>query len=189
MTTRHLLAAAVLGISSLGAASDAMAQSMKPGLWEINNKIGGSPEMDKAMAQMQQQMSSMPPEQRKMMQDMMAKQGVSMGSGGAGGGMSVKVCVTKEMAERNEMPQQSQGDCKTTMGPRTGNTQKMSYVCTQPPSTGEGEITYNGPESYAMKMTINSSARGKPEKMTMDGTGKWQSADCGAIKPMAMPKN
>ena len=187
MTRRHLLAAAVLAACSLGTATHALAQSMKPGLWEMNNKIGGSPEMDKAMAEMQQQMASMPPEQRKMMQDMMAKQGVSMGAGG-GGGMSAKVCITKEMAERNEMPQQNEGDCKTTMGPRLGKTQKISYVCTQPPSNGEGEITYNGPESYAMKMTTNTTARGKPEKMTIEGTGKWQAADCGAIKPIAVPK-
>lgn len=183
MTTRHLLAAAVLAACSLGAS----AQSIKPGLWEINNKMGGSPEMDKAMAQMQQQLASMPPEQRKMMQDMMAKQGVNMGAA-AGGGMSVKVCITKEMAESNQMPQQQQGDCKTTLGARTGNTQKMSYVCTQPPSNGEGEITYNGPESYAMKMKTNTTVRGKPQTMTMEGNGKWQSADCGAIKPIAVPK-
>ena len=51
------------------------------------------------MAQMQQQMASMTPEQRKMMQDMMGKQGVGIGAGGPCG-MSVKVCMTKEMVER-----------------------------------------------------------------------------------------
>ncbi|RYX92312.1 MAG: DUF3617 domain-containing protein [Comamonadaceae bacterium] len=179
MTTRHLLAAALLAACSLGAS----AQMIKPGLWEMSNKVGGSPEMDRAMAQMQQQLASMPPEQRKMMQDMMAKQGVSMGGATAGGGVSVKVCISKEMAESNQLPQQTQGDCKTTMGPRTGSSQKFSYVCTQPPSTGEGEFTYSSPESYAMKMKTNTTVQGKPQTMTMEGTGKWQSADCGAIKP------
>ena len=27
-------------------------------------------------------------------------------------------------------------------------------------------------------------AQGKPEKISMDGAGKWLSADCGAVKPM-----
>jgi hypothetical protein len=35
--------------------------------------------MEKAMANMEKQMAGMSPEQRKQMQDMMAKQGMSMG--------------------------------------------------------------------------------------------------------------
>jgi len=160
----------------------AMAQTLKPGLWEINNKMqSGSGQLEKGMAEMQQQMATMPPEQRKMMQDMMAKQGVSM-SPGAGGAMAIKICMTKEMVERNELPAQH-GDCKTTTSPRTGNSMKMSFVCTQPPSSGEGQFTFVSPEAYTMKMAMKSTVQGKPETMTMDGSGKWLSADCGAVKP------
>ena len=73
----------------------------------------------------------MPPEQRKKMEEMMAKQGVKMGAGRAGGGMSVKICMTREMVERNEMPAQ-QGDCKTTQQSRSGNTMKMAFSLHQP---------------------------------------------------------
>ena len=163
------------------------AQSLKPGLWEINNKMqSSSGQMEKSMAETQKQMAAMPPEQRKMMQDMLAKQGMSMGPG-AGGNMAVKICMTKEMAERNELPAQ-QGDCKTTNSPRSGNTMKMSFACTQPPSSGEGTVTFVSPEAYTMKMTMKSMMQGKPETMTMDGGGKWLSADCGNIKPLAVPK-
>ncbi len=184
MNFRRTFAMAALAL----AATAASAQTLKPGLWEISNKMGGSPEMDKAMAQMQQQLASMPPEQRKMMQDMMARQGVSMGGPAANGGMTVKICMTREMVERNEMPQPQQGDCKTTMSPRSGNTQKIAFTCTQPPSSGEGQVTYLGPEAYAMKMTTQTSVQGKPQTVTMDGGGKWLSADCGAIKPLTPPK-
>src|SRR5690606_31028101 len=82
------------------------AQTMKPGLWEITNKMGDSGEsgakMAAAMEQMQKQMASMSPEQRKQMEKMMAQQGVNMSPGAAGGGMSARVCITKEMAARNE---------------------------------------------------------------------------------------
>ena len=61
----------------------------------------------------------------------LAQQGVAMGSGGM---HTVKICMSKEMVERNEMPAQQQGNCKSTVSPRSGNTMKMSYVCTQPPS-------------------------------------------------------
>ncbi len=181
----------VASASALGtlllAAPPALAQNLKPGLWEINNKMqSSSGQMEKAMAESQKQMAALPPEQRKMMQDMMAKQGLSMGPG-AGGNMAVKICMTKEMAERNELPAQ-QGDCKTTNSPRSGNTMKMSFACTQPPSSGEGTVTFVSPEAYTMKMTMKSMMQGKPETMTMDGGGKWLSADCGNIKPLAVPK-
>jgi hypothetical protein len=45
---------------------DAGAENLKPGLWEVTHKMqtsGG--QMEQGMAQMQQQMASMPPEQRK----------------------------------------------------------------------------------------------------------------------------
>jgi len=170
-----------LATITLAMATGAAAQTMKPGLWEITNKMqSGSGEMEHAMANMDKQMAGMPPEQRKQMQDMLAKQG--MGQGGAGG-MSVKMCMTREMAERNEMPSQQQGDCKTTQSPRSGNTMKFSYTCAQPPSSGEGQITYVSDTAYTMKMATTATVRGKAEKMNMDTSGKWLSADCGNIKP------
>jgi hypothetical protein len=183
MRPQRVLAATVFLAASFGAS----AQTLKPGLWEIDSKMQtGSGQMEQSMAQMQQQMASMPPEQRKMMQDMMAKQGVSTGAGGPGA-MSVKICMTREMAERNDIPAQ-QGDCKHTNSPRSGNTMKSSFTCANPPSSGEGTVTIVSPEAYTTKMTMKTVAHGKPETVKMDGSGKWLSADCGAIKPMAMPK-
>jgi len=172
-----------LATITLAMATSAAAQTMKPGLWEITNKMQpGSGEMEKAMADMDKQMAGMPTEQRKQMQDMMAKQGMGMGQGGAGG-MRMKVCMTREMVERNEMPSQQQGDCKTTHSPRSGNTMKFSYTCAQPPSSGEGQITYVSDTAYTMKMATTATVRGRAEKMNMDTSGKWLSADCGNIKP------
>lgn len=168
------------------ATATAGAQTLKPGLWEITQKTGSNPQMDQAMAQMQQQMASMSPAQRKQMEEMMAKQGVQM-SGGSSGGVSVKVCMTKEMVERNDIAA-NQGDCKTTSQQRSGNTMKMAYTCTKPPSSGEGEFTFVSPQAYRSKMTVTSMAQGKPEKMTIEGAGKWLGADCGAVKPMEPPK-
>ena len=183
MKSRYL-AAVVLAATSLGAS----AQSMKPGLWEITNRMeSGGARMDQSMAQAQAALANMPPEQRKMVEEMMAKQGVRMGSGGPGGGMSIQVCVTKEMAERNEVPTQK-GDCKTTQQSRTGNTMKMAFVCASPPSSGEGQITFVSNEAYTMKMAVSTTMEGKPEKMNMDSSGKWLGADCGSVRPPAPPR-
>ena len=168
-------------------ATAASAQSIKPGLWEMQHKMGGSPQMDQAMAQMQKQMAAMSPAQRKQMETMMGKQGVAMPTPGAGGGMATKICISPEMAARSEMPSQNEGECTSTVTSRSGNTLKMSYVCKNPPSTGEGTYTFSGDTAYTMKMVMNTTRKGKPESMTMDGQGKWLSTDCGAVKPIKVP--
>lgn len=179
MKTYHLAAALAAATFAIGAS----AQNLKPGLWEVtNNMRTGSGEMEKQMAQMQREMASMPPDQRRMMEEMMAKQGMKMGAGG-GRGMSVKQCMTKDMVERNEFPSQ-QGDCRTTKQQRSGNVMKFSVACSNPPSTGEGQVTFVSPEAYTMKMNINHSAGGKADNMSMDMSGKWLSSDCGSVKPV-----
>lgn len=184
MPIRRLLATTFL----LSCALSANAQNLKPGLWEISHKTQfGGGGMDKEMAAMQKEMANMPPDQRKMMEDMMAKQGVTMGTSGGPGAMSIKMCMTKEMVERNDMPA-GQGDCTSTNSPRVGNTMKIAFTCTKPPSSGEGQITFTSPEAYAMKMTVNTGVKGKPEKMDMEGAGKWLGADCGSVKPVTLPK-
>ena len=62
---RHLVPMAALWL-----AATASAQQIKPGLWENTSQMGGA--MGAPMAQMQQQMASMPPAQRKQMEAMLA---------------------------------------------------------------------------------------------------------------------
>ncbi|MCB4362391.1 DUF3617 domain-containing protein [Hydrogenophaga taeniospiralis] len=168
-------------------ATASLAQSTRPGLWAVEHKMGGNPELEQAMAQMQKQLASMPPEQRKQMEAMMGQQGVSMAPG-AKGGMALKICITPEMAARQELPSQTEGDCTTTIHSRSASALKMSYVCKNPPSSGEGTYTFSGDTAYTMKMVMNTTRQGKPTSMTMEGQGKWLSTDCGSIKPMALPK-
>jgi hypothetical protein len=180
-----------LACTTLGVlAAPAAAQTMKPGLWEIQNKMGGSGDMGNKMAaaqaEMQKQLAAMPPEQRKQMEKMMADKGVGMSPGagiGAGGNMSVRVCISKEMAARNEPPAQ-QGDCKQEMLQKTGNTTRFKFTCSKPPTTGEGEFRLLSPEAYTMNMKTTAQVKGKTETMTMDAQGKWLSNDCGKLKPV-----
>ncbi|MDB5859768.1 MAG: hypothetical protein JWQ76_3457 [Ramlibacter sp.] len=181
MRIPFVLAAAVLAAACLPAG----AQSLKPGLWEINNKMKGSSEMDQAMVEMQKQLASMPPDQRKQMEAMMAQRGVRMAPA-AGGGMTMQMCMTKEMADRNDVPMQD--GCTMTKQQRSGNTMKMAFNCTKPPSSGEGEFTFMGAEAYKSHMVVKTMAQGKPETMEMDAAGKWLGADCGSVKPPMVPK-
>jgi len=161
------------------------AQTMKPGLWDVNTKMQGAGQTGQETAQVQQQMANLTPEQRKMIEAMMAKSGMSVGMNGPGT-VDVKVCLTKAMAQRYQIPMQSHG-CQQTVSPRSGNTMKITFTCTNPPSSGEGQITLVSPEAYTITMTVTSAANGEPQKFNMDAAGQWMSADCGEIKPRDSP--
>lgn len=170
-------------VACTAASFPAAAQTtLKPGLWEIQHKSSGKAEASHADAEMQKQMAAMPPEQRKQMEAMMAGRGGAMAPAG-NGGMSMKVCLTKEMVERNDLAV-SRGDCKTTQQQRTGNTLKMAYTCSRPPSKGDAQVTFNSPESFTTRTNVTTTAPGKSESMSVESSGKWVSADCGTVQPI-----
>lgn len=178
--------AAVALLLALLAGSAAAQTTLKPGLWELQHKAGGNPEIDKAMAEMREQMAAMPPEQRKQMEAMMARRGMQMAPA-AGGGMAMKMCMTREMVERNQIADH-RGDCKTTRQQRSGNTLTLAFTCSKPPSRGETQVTFASPEAYSSRTTITTTGDGQAETMTVEGTGRWLGADCGEVQPIQPPK-
>ena len=177
MKTLHLLPLALMA-----AAPGVHAQKLSPGLWENTVQVQ-NPEMDAQMAKMQAELAKMPPEKRQMMEAMMAQRGMAMAPAGAGGGMSVRSCLSKEQAERGEPPEDDKRQCKRDSLTRSGSTLKFKVTCSNPPSTGEGEFTMTSDKAYAGKMTM--CMQGSPGGgMAMQLTGKWLSADCGNLKPM-----
>lgn len=170
----------LLCILLAGVAPMVWAQKMAPGLWENSVSIkSGDGQIDAALAKMQESMAKMPPEQRKMMEDMMAKQGVGVGSKPN----SVKVCISKEQAERGDLPQQAEGRCKQDSLQRSGSTLKYKFSCTDPAATGEGEFSFSGDKAYTGTLVMNATRDGKPQRMEMRQAGKWLGADCGTLKP------
>lgn len=164
-----------------GGTLPALAQTaMKAGLWEnsVQMKSAGG-QAEAAMAQMQSQMASLPPDQRKMMQDMLAKQGVGIGAKPH----TVQICVSEAAAARGEMPA-SDGKCQQTITQRSAAGMSFSFSCPgNPPTSGEGEYRFDGPGAYSGKMVMNTLVKGKPERMEMMQSGRWISADCGTLKP------
>lgn len=186
MFARCSFTASALAAAFLCASTHVQAQSMKPGLWEITHRAGGNPKMEEAMQRMDQQMAAMTPEQRKMMQDMMARNGVAMGAAApGGGGTTVKVCISKEMAEQRHMPVQQQGECTRTVTSQSASSMKLQFACKNPSSSGEGTFTFGGDSAYQMVMKVTSQVQGKLETMDLNASGKWLGADCGALKPVA----
>lgn len=172
-TAAVLLGAALLSLP-------AAAQKSEAGLWEYRIALkSGSGRMEGAMAQMQQEMAKMPPEQRKMMEQMMASQGMGMG----GGANAVRLCISKEQAARDEMPT---GDdkCRQTSLTRSGNTLRFAFVCEgKPPTKGEGSYTFEGGRAFSGQTVVDTVVDGKPERIESQIQGRWLGADCGSIQP------
>jgi hypothetical protein len=140
-----------------------------------------SGQMESKMAEAQQRMANLPPEQRKMVEQMMAQKGVQMG-GGAGNTMTVQACLTKEQVERDLMPQDR--NCSQQSTERSGNTVKFKFACAgDHPSSGSGEFTVRSDKGYNGHTVVDTTVQGKPEHMEMTLVGKWLGADCGSIKP------
>jgi hypothetical protein len=210
--TSRFTALAAISLAALVSAP-ASAQTIKPGLYQITSKMSGNNEMGKAMAQqkeamakmtpeqrkamadmprqMEKMMADMPPAQRKAMKDMMAKQGKNMDAmqsmqveTNADGSTSMKMCMTKEMVDRNQFGANQQGNCKHNTGKFSGGVMKFSYVCTQPVASGEGEVRVTGPSSYSTKMKMVHTDRGQKQVMEVESNSTWLGANCGSVKPL-----
>lgn len=184
---RHLGAALLL----LAAATQTpvLAQKLAPGLWEHSVTMKtASGAVEAGMAQMQERLAAMPPEKRKQVEDMMARQGMTMGAGaGAGGGagqaMVVKVCLTPEQAALDRLPPPD-SNCKQTRQQREGKTLRFAFECSgERQGKGEGEYTLDSDKAHHGRTTIDVLARGKPERMEMQHKARWLAADCGTVKP------
>ena len=181
MTVR--LTAVVLSLAAV--ALPAAAQNLKPGLYETTSKMNsGDNQMAKAMAEMQKMLADMPPEQRKAMEDMMAKRGGPRMTTGKDGSIGIKMCLTKQMIDDSQLASQNSGNCTQKKGPMVGGTMKFSFSCSNPPSSGEGTFKLVGNNAYTTSMKMTSSHNGKPQTMTVESSSRWLSADCGDVKPI-----
>ena len=136
-----ILACALWAMPQLATA----ASGIKPGLWEIQTQTalpGGMVMPD---------ISQLPPE----VAAKMAQHGISL-RGGSGGGVSARVCVTREQAARDEPPQPPDSRCRNTSFRKSGNTINWQMVCNDGgrSMTGRGTMTLDSAESYSGSTTM-----------------------------------
>ncbi len=154
---------------------------IEPGLWEINIALKSqNGKAEAAMKQAQAQISRLPPEQRKAVEEMMAQQGVRLGDNSS----TVKACISKEDAERGEIPQQA-GDCTQQVLERSPNSMKVKFSCaTNPPASGEALVSFQSAKAYTSQAVVDTVVIGQPERVNVDQTGRWLAAECGGVKPL-----
>ncbi len=172
---RALTTTILLLTLSAGAVAD---MNMKPGLWEHSFKMSGGA-IEQALEELRQQMEAMPPEQRAMMERMMASQGVSMDFTSG----TLQTCVTPEEAASGFVPQHDE-NCQHRILEQSSNRIRVSFTCDgNPPTSGEGEVIFHSPTSFSGKSQMTVTMQGQRDTMTMEQSGKWLSDDCGGISP------
>ena len=182
--TARLRASAAFVLTLLAVAAQAQSH-LRPGLWEetVTSRTDNA-QMNAAMEQMKQRMAAMTPEQRAAMEKMMGGHALP----GSGAPNVIRVCITKEQAERNFTPD-SNGHCSRTNVSTSGSTTRFDFACQSAHSTitGHGVFTAMGDSAFA----VSSTADTVTTKMTMhiqsDIAGKYISSDCGDVKPVEMP--
>lgn len=154
----------------------AAAQTIKPGVWEVSNNID---DPSGAAAALQRQFANMPPDQRQMIQQMMAQRGVQLNP--TDGGLLAKVCVTPEMAKNSDLPVSQDANCSQSHSPMQGGKMSFSFTCPATRTSGSGEVRYISDSSYTM--TAKVMRGGSPAPITVASNARWLGADCGALAP------
>ena len=153
----------------------AHAQEVRPGLWEFKTDMNmpGQPDIAAQMAQMREQMASLPPEARAMFEQQMAGMGVGIGDGGA-----IRICITPEEALADQIYEGREEDgCTYTDVKRRGNTWSGTLTCIDPPGRGSFETTIHDPKHFTARNHLETTD-GRIETST---ESRWLSDDCGAL--------
>ena len=146
------------------------ATDIKPGLWEVSTqtKLPGNMAMP--------DLSSLPPELLAKLQ----QKGIQV-SGGAGGNVTARACVTPEQARKGELPQPADSHCSTSSIRKNGDSLSWQLSCQSGGHSlqGSGQATLLSPTQYegSSSMTLSDPQHGALTSTTTL-SGRWISAAC-----------
>lgn len=179
----------LLILSLMFASPSFAALSIKPGLWTIETKMKKDGKEYDPQAKMKEAMAKMSPEQKKQMEQMMAKMSAKMGhpsnpNAASAFGMSEKgmqVCFSGKTLQNEEfLNQHKQHDCTNNFTTKSSTRVVMEFKCKNG-SNGTAEWNVKDSTHYqgAVKMTNS-----KGDKSEINYLGTFTSADCGKVKPI-----
>lgn len=151
------------------------AGSMKPGLWEVT-----------VQSDMMKNMPKMSPAQI----EQMRKMGVDMAQLPTGAIVN-KMCITKEMAARDELPQmkQAQTGCEFMNQKRSSTGITMDMICDGSAMKGKGTLktVFAGDQGFNFSSEFKGTVNGVPVSERTESSGKWLGPDCGSVQPIQDP--
>jgi hypothetical protein len=173
------------------ACATALAQGFarKPGLWEltmVKQTMDGrdmTEQMAAARMRMQQAMANLPPEQRKQMEAMMARQG---GGGPAGDGSTSRlICISPAMAARDAPILDGRSHCEPAKVTRVGDKATFEFSCAGNgrSMSGKGESTFAG-DTVSTRVDTTMTEAGATHAMHSETRMTFRGADCQGIKPL-----
>lgn len=162
-------------IASLPLSLHAQTAPVLPGLWEFtsrNMQIDGQPMPD--MSEMLGQLQSLPDDQRKMMEDLLAAQGVQLG------GQGIRVCLSEAQLAADSLPFSDEEGCTQTFTEQSENLWRFRFNC--PDSSGEGETRFVNPREFTSVLNARYHVEGEQGTSRMEYQARWISDDCGNLK-------
>ena len=142
----------------------------RPGLWEFTSQLQQDGQPLPSMPQMLAQLQNLPPEQRQMMEQMLAQQGVKLGSHG------VQICLSEERLKNLDIAlQDGNSGCSNEITERSAELWKFRIKC--PNGEGQGEARFQSDTAFTTK--VDGVYGGQPS--SMQSQARWVSADCAGL--------
>lgn len=155
----------------------ASAGQILPGLWEVStNKMQVEGKEMPGMEAMFEKIKKMAPEQRQVMEQMMAKQGVRLGEKG------VQVCMSQEQVDSDNLPLlDTKSGCTQKITERSDTLWKFEFTC--PNTGGNGETHFASNKAFNSKVNTRFKTETGEKTGTLESSAHWVSADCGTLQP------
>jgi hypothetical protein len=190
---RKQLAVPLVALAAFAAVNGLAAGfGLKPGLWEsriVKHVMDGrdmTSQMTRALSQMQNNLSRLPPEQRARTEAMMKEHGaLTMGSTG-----TTRLCISPEMAGRNKPIVDPEGRCQPVKINQSGNHTTFEFNCNANGTvmTGKGESTATGDVITSRVDVSTRKGKGETHMLHTETELKFLGSDCGDVKPIPLPK-
>lgn len=168
-------ALAILTLAAL-ASTPLLADQIRPGLWEVSSsgmQIDG--QQLPAMQQMLEQLDRLPPDQRRMMEDMLAQQGVALGDQG------VRVCLSEEQVKARRLPIEQEAGCTQQITESSASHWRFRYQC--PSSSGEGVARFLSDREFTTEVKSTIQSERGVQNAEVKTHARWVSDDCGGLTP------
>ena len=168
------LFAATLASPCVVMAEEGFKVDIKPGTWRhsftMKSETG---QMEQAIEEAQRQLQQLPESQRRMVEEMMARQGIDLNLIGS----SIEVCITEEDLRNGALPQQD--GCEQTLEQQGDNNFVFEFQCVgDPPYSGSGMLTRVNQEHYTGTAEFETRMGGQSERITMNQEGRWLRDSC-----------
>lgn len=165
-----------LALAALPLSLHAQVAPVLPGLWEFTSRsmqIDGQqmPDINELLGQMQ----NLPDDQRKMMEDLLAAQGVQLG------GQGIRICLSEAQLDADSLPFSDQEDCTQEITEQSERLWRFRFQC--PETSGEGETRFVSPREFTSVLDARYHVDGEQGTSRMEYQARWISDDCGTLKP------